>query len=74
VVHDFVGSPKEVMELVELDLFISISAKAFASKALLQMVKAIPISHLIIESSSPYNILEKFHEGFSLVKSKFAKI
>lgn len=65
LVHSFVGSSDQMKRLVGLGFHISVNGFSFAHVESLQMVADIPLSHLQIETDSPWGYLG---DGNGLVK------
>lgn len=64
VLHCFTGTPKEALELVDRGWFISFSGILTfkKSEALREAARLIPLSHLLIETDTPYLAPQK-HRG-----------
>lgn len=54
VVHSFVGSTAEMRKLLDLGLDISVNAFSFADRESVDMVAAVPLDRLHLETDSPW--------------------
>lgn len=57
LVHSFVGSKEEMQSLVEMGLHISVNGFSFQDQASLEMVKAIPLDKLQLETDAPWGYI-----------------
>jgi TatD DNase family protein len=65
LVHSFVGSRNQMLKLVELGFDVSVNAFSFSDNESLQMVAAIPLERLQIETDAPWGHLP---DNMELVK------
>jgi TatD DNase family protein len=54
VVHSFAGSKAEMLRLIDLGFDISVNGVSFGSEDQLEMVKAIPLERLQLETDAPW--------------------
>ncbi|WVQ75088.1 hypothetical protein IAR50_004697 [Cryptococcus sp. DSM 104548] len=54
VVHSFTGSAEEAKEFVDMGLYIGINGCSLKTPESLEMVKATPLSHLLLETDAPW--------------------
>ncbi|KAE8148918.1 hypothetical protein BDV25DRAFT_141295 [Aspergillus avenaceus] len=54
LVHSFAGSKEEMLQLVELGFDISVNGVCFRTEEQLEMVRAIPLSKLQLETDAPW--------------------
>lgn len=54
LVHSFAGSKEEMLQLVELGFDISVNGISFQTEELLEMVRAIPLNRLQLETDAPW--------------------
>lgn len=62
LVHSFVGSQKQMEKLVSLNLDVSVNGFSFQNRESLEMVAAIPLKHLQIETDAPWGELKHTSE------------
>ena len=54
-------------KLVKLDLFVGINGSTLRFEDSREMVKNLPLSHMLIQTSSPYNDLRRNHPCFDFI-------
>lgn len=69
VVHSFTGTLEEMQELIDLDLFIGINGCSMKTEENCAVVKAIPLSHLLVETDCPYCDIRNSHASAKHVKT-----
>ena len=57
LVHSFVGTTEEMQQLVSLGLHISINGFSFQDSQSIDMVKALPLEYLQIETDAPWGYI-----------------
>lgn len=62
LVHSFVGSKEQMEKLVSLNLDVSVNGFSFQTRESLDMVAAIPLKHLQIETDAPWGELKPSSE------------
>ena len=73
VVHSFSSGKEPMLALVALDLYIGVSGASLRTLEQIEMVRAVPLDRLLVETDAPYCELKGTHEGVKYVKSKFSK-
>lgn len=61
VVHSFTGTVEEVKELVDLGLYIGVNGCSLKTQENLDVVKEIPLSHLMLETDGPWCEIRPSH-------------
>ncbi|KAF2214498.1 hypothetical protein CERZMDRAFT_66544 [Cercospora zeae-maydis SCOH1-5] len=62
LVHSFVGTVEEMQQLVSLGLDVSVNAFSFQDPISIEMVKALPLNKLQIETDSPWGYINPHGE------------
>lgn len=52
VIHSFTGTKEEMQELVERELYVGINGCSLKTDECLEMVEALPLSHLLLETGA----------------------
>eukprot|EP00744_Colponema_vietnamica_P017252 GILI01024227.1.p1 GENE.GILI01024227.1~~GILI01024227.1.p1 ORF type:complete len:309 (+),score=22.57 GILI01024227.1:72-929(+) len=71
VSHSFTGSVAEMQELVDLNIYIGINGCSLKTAENLEVVKAIPLEKLMLETDAPWCDIRSTHAGFSFIKTLF---
>lgn len=71
VVHSFTGTLEEMQEYVRLGLHIGLNGCSLKTNANLDIVRAVPLERLMLETDCPYCEIRPSHAGFQHVKSKW---
>lgn len=66
VVHSFTGTVEEMQELVDLGLYIGINGCSLKTEENLDVVRAVPLSHLLLETDGPWCEIRPSHASFKL--------
>lgn len=72
VVHSFTGTVEEMKRLVDQDLFIGINGCSLKTEENLQVVKEVPLSHLLLETDGPWCEIRPSHASFTHLKKAAA--
>ncbi|XP_063932380.1 deoxyribonuclease TATDN1-like [Zophobas morio] len=70
VVHSFDGSLEEALRFVESGFFIGINGCSLKTVANLEVARAIPAEHLLLETDSPWCEIRPSHSSYALVKTR----
>ena len=74
IVHSFTGTREEMLELCALGLYIGINGCGLRSQELLDMVAAIPMEKLVVETDAPWCGIKASHASSTHVSTKFAQV
>jgi TatD DNase family protein len=74
VVHSFTGEIEEMLELVSFGFMIGINGCSLKTPENLEMVKAIPLEAILIETDSPWCTIKPSHASSSLVTTQFPTV
>jgi TatD DNase family protein len=74
VVHSFTGTIAEMNQLLDLGLYIGINGCSMKTEELCEMVKAVPLERMMVETDCPYCDIRNTHAGSKFVKTKFPKV
>ncbi|KAK2592993.1 hypothetical protein QQS21_009321 [Conoideocrella luteorostrata] len=71
VVHSFTGTLEEMNELMDLGLYIGINGCSFKTAENCEVVKAVRLNRIMIETDGPWCEVRPSHEGYKyLIKKK----
>ena len=73
VVHSYTGTIEEMKALVDMDLYIGINGCSMKTEELIEVVKAVPIDRLMVETDCPYCDIRNSHASAKYVKTKFPR-
>jgi len=73
VVHSFTGTIEEMVQICEMDLFIGINGCSMKTDENCEVVKAIPIEKMMVETDCPYCDIRNSHSSAPHVKTKFVQ-
>mmetsp|Transcript_17727 Transcript_17727/g.32008 ORF Transcript_17727/g.32008 Transcript_17727/m.32008 type:complete len:305 (-) Transcript_17727:1170-2084(-) len=71
LVHSFTGDVAELQQLLDLDLYIGVNGCSLKLQENLDVVRAIPLDKIMIETDCPYCEIRPSHAAFSFVKTHF---
>jgi TatD DNase family protein len=71
LVHSFTGDLTELQQLLALDLYIGVNGCSLKTPENLEMVRAIPLDRIMLETDCPYCEIRPSHAAFSYVKTQF---
>lgn len=72
VAHSFTGTLGEMQQLIGLGLYIGVNGCSLKTKENVEVVKAIPLNRLMLETDSPYCEIKATHACVSSVKTTFS--
>ena len=72
--HSFDGGMEEMKALTDLGLHIGINGCSLRSEESLEVVAAIPTSHLLLETDAPWCGIKRTHPGFKYVATDFPSL
>jgi TatD DNase family protein len=58
LVHSFVGSTAQMQKLVDMGLEVSVNGFAFKDRESLEMVAAVPLDKLQLETDAPWGVIQ----------------
>ena len=64
VVHSFTGTAEEARELTDLGLYVGINGCSFKTAENCEVVRAIDLGHIMIETDGPWCEVRPSHEGW----------
>lgn len=70
VVHSFTGTVEEMLELMELGLYIGINGCSFKTAENCSVVKEVHLDRLMIETDGPWCEVRPSHEGWKYLVEK----
>ena len=73
VVHSFTGTLEEMKDLLDMDLFIGINGCSMKTAENLEVVKAVPLDRLMVETDCPYCDIRNSHDSAKYVKTKLPR-
>lgn len=73
VVHSFTGTMEEMQQICEMDLFIGINGCSMKTEENCEIVKAIPLERMMVETDCPYCDIRNSHASAPHVKTKFPR-
>ena len=71
VVHSFTGDLAELTQLLEADLFIGVNGCSLKTPENLEVVRAIPLEKIMLETDCPYCDIRKSSAAHQHVKTHF---
>eukprot|EP00834_Sanchytrium_tribonematis_P002602 NODE_84_length_22354_cov_0.646506.p9 type:complete len:332 gc:universal NODE_84_length_22354_cov_0.646506:11664-10669(-) len=74
VVHSFTGTKSEMLELVDMGLYIGVNGCSLKTEENLDVVKVIPLEKLLLESDCPWCSIKKSHASFNLIENKYGEL
>jgi len=74
IVHSFTGTLDEMRDLCEMGLYIGINGCGLRTEELLEMVKALPLDKLVVETDAPWCGIKNSHPSSKHVRTKFEEV
>ncbi len=74
IVHSFTGTLDEMRDLCEMGLYIGINGCGLRTEELLDMVKALPLDKLVVETDAPWCGIKNSHPSSKHVRTKFEEV
>jgi len=71
VVHSFTGTPEEIKQIVELDLYIGINGCSLKTQENIGTLKLVPLDRIMLETDAPYCEIRASHAASKYIKNKF---
>lgn len=69
VVHSFTGTVEESKDLIKKGYFIGINGCSLKSEEGLEVVRNLPLEHILVETDSPYCKIRASYAGYKYVKT-----
>lgn len=69
VVHSFTGSLEELKELTDLGLYIGINGCSLKTAANCEVVEAVPLDRIMLETDGPWCEIRQSHEGWKRLQA-----
>jgi TatD DNase family protein len=73
VVHSFDDTLELAQEFINLGFYIGLNGCSLKTEANLKVVRALPLSSILLETDCPYCEIKATHAGFKYVKTYFEK-
>ena len=73
VVHSFTGDEEELQEIIDLDLYVGVNGCSLKTEENCNIVKAIPLERIMLETDCPYCDIRNKHYSSQFVKTSFSK-
>ncbi len=73
VVNSFTSDMQTLKNLLNLDLYIGVNGCSMRDKKTCDVIRAIPLERLMVETNCPYCCVFNSHEGGKYIKTKFPK-
>jgi TatD DNase family protein len=65
---------QEMIEIIELDLYISLNGDSLRTKENLEVVREIPIDRLLVETDCPFSDIRISYPSAALIKTHFPSV